>query len=92
MDIKKNGLPTLQRHKFGYELKAIRKRAKLTQQELATQLSISRETVSALENNKESAIKALPVETLIEWYALCSKQITQTEKHSFVYSLMRFFN
>lgn len=92
MNVKQSGLPTLQRHKFGHELKIIRKRAKFTQQELATQLSISRETVSALETNKESAIKALPVETLIEWYALCSKEASQTEKHSFVYSFMKFFN
>ena len=92
MNTEKGSLTTLQRHKFGTELKAIRKRAELTQQDLATKLGISRETVSALENNKESAINSLPVDTLIEWYALCSKEVSQTAKHSFIYSLMKLFN
>lgn len=40
-------------HKISFEIKKLRKEAKLSQEELAEKLNCSREFVSRVENNKE---------------------------------------
>lgn len=55
----------------GKQLKALRREAGLTQQQIADQLCISRETVVAIENNKQSAIEGLRIKTIQHWCYAC---------------------
>lgn len=59
----------------GKQLRALRREAGLTQQQIAEKLSISRETVVAIENNKPSAIEGLRLKTIQMWCCACKSNI-----------------
>lgn len=59
----------------GKQLRALRREAGLTQQQIAEKLSISRETVVAIENNKPSAIEGLRLKTIQMWCCACKPNI-----------------
>jgi DNA-binding XRE family transcriptional regulator len=67
----------------GDELKKFRIAANLTQQELALRLGISRETVVAIENNHEKAIKPLSLKLVRNWWFLCQGNLDQSTIKSF---------
>jgi len=91
MESSNNAINTLANGNLGAQLKRARISSGLTQQQVATQLGLSRETVSAIERNKESTIKALKAQTIVEWFNLCSKQMSESAKSSFIYSILRLF-
>ena len=51
----------------GLLLRELRKEAQLTQNDPATRIGISRETVSAIENDKRETIEALGAEVISKW-------------------------
>ena len=73
------------------KLKKSRKASGLTQQEMAELLQLSRETISAIENNKENTISSLPAQTIINWYNACANKMSADEKSTFIYTIMSYF-
>ena len=73
----------------GAELKKIRKNAKLTQEELAEMLELSRETVNAIENNRPSAIKALTWKTVSAWQEVCCDKADELTRNTFKQYIIR---
>ena len=72
------------RQKFdGARLKQLRKKTPFTQETLALRIGISRETVSAIENNKTETINNIGIETIVKWKVLCESFIDDSEKKSF---------
>lgn len=53
-------------------LQKARKAAKLTQEELARAIGVSRETVNAIENVRPSTVNSLELLTLKKWKMACS--------------------
>lgn len=78
-------------HYMGKELKALRVEAKFTQQQLADKLCISRETISAIENEHSGTMGALSLEVIKNWWAICRQEIPQATQLSFISSILRLF-
>jgi len=57
-------------------LKALRKEAGYTQQDLALRLGVSRETVVAIEGAKRSSIDSLQLALLYKWWSVCKIKAT----------------
>lgn len=75
----------------GAELRALRKDAQFTQEELARMIGISRETVNAIENERTGAINSIEAKVIKKWWASCrSKASTQT-RESFLVFAMDYF-
>ena len=77
---------------MGKELKELRVEAKFTQLQLANKLGISRETISAIENEHVGTIESLSLEIIKNWWAICRKEIPQATQQSFIYSILRLFH
>jgi transcriptional regulator with XRE-family HTH domain len=75
----------------GEELKRLRKASPYTQESLAEKLKISRETVNAIENNKETAITSISVTLLNKWRYECELYADSTAKERFVRHLRNVF-
>jgi DNA-binding XRE family transcriptional regulator len=75
----------------GEELKKYRKASPYTQEGLAEKLNISRETVNAIENNKESAITSISVALLNKWRYECELYADSTAKERFLMHLRNVF-
>jgi HTH-type transcriptional regulator/antitoxin HipB len=60
----------------GKKLRELRLAAGLTQEVLAKRIGISRETVSAIENNQQMSIDALQLGVLEKWWAICRSTAT----------------
>jgi transcriptional regulator with XRE-family HTH domain len=73
----------------GAELKQLRKRAKITQEELADMIGLTRETVSAIENNRPSAIKGLTWNTVSAWQEICCDKADELTRNTFKQYLIR---
>jgi HTH-type transcriptional regulator / antitoxin HipB len=73
-------------------LKIMRKEAGLTQAELATRLGVSRETISAIENEKPETVASLSIELIEKWWRVCGKTSSQKIKSQFVQNIVNFFN
>ena len=58
----------------GKQLRDLRKDAGYTQEEIAEKLSISRETVVAIENNHKQTIESLSFKKIVEWRAACESK------------------
>lgn len=72
-------------------LKRMRQEAGLTQQELASRLKVSRETVSAIENCHHSAMSALSDDLREQWWKVCAAGATSETKLSFINLVTRIF-
>ena len=75
----------------GKHLKNLRKEAGYTQQELATRLGISRETVVAIENEHKSSINSLKMDVVSDWWSFCKSKSSAETKASFKELLFSFF-
>jgi len=72
----------------GKQLRALRREAGLTQQQIAEKLCISRETVVAIENNKPSAIEGLKLKTIQMWCCACRPNIRYRTLDGFTHYLL----
>lgn len=80
----------------GEKLRQLRKDANLTQEALGRRIGLSRETISAIENDREETLRAFPVDTLIDWVQTCTtarRQRTQANesKKSFIEYMVSLF-
>ncbi|MEP7706469.1 helix-turn-helix domain-containing protein [Paraglaciecola sp. 25GB23A] len=75
----------------GAQLKALRKEAGYTQEELALRVGISRETVSAIENEKPETINNIGVEIISKWWSVCRQKASQQTRESFFSAVMDYF-
>lgn len=75
----------------GKQLKTMRLQAGFTQQQLAKRLGISRETLSAIENEQPNAIHALKVELVTRWWHACRVLLPAESRTSFKAYLKAFF-
>jgi HTH-type transcriptional regulator / antitoxin HipB len=75
----------------GTQLKSLRKEAGLTQEELSFRLGISRETVSAIENEKPETINNIGVEVISKWWSICRQKASQKTRESFFSAVMDYF-
>jgi DNA-binding XRE family transcriptional regulator len=82
------------RKKFSGEvLKNLRKQAGYTQDQLAEQVGLSRETVSAIETERPETINALTVKIISRWNDCCNQRIAETDRTTTLYEeIMRVFN
>lgn len=62
----------------GTHLRLIRKEAGYTQEELAEALDLSRETISAIERNKETAINSITIDVVNRWRQVCERHCEET--------------
>lgn len=72
-------------------LKAMRKEANLTQRELATRIGISRETVSAIENEKPETINSIEAEVVSAWHIACQQSVSSDTGAEFLGHIMKYF-
>jgi DNA-binding XRE family transcriptional regulator len=80
------------RKKFsGVQLKSLRKEAGYTQGELALRVGISRETVSAIENEKTETMNSIGVEVISKWWAVCRQKASEQTRESFFSTVMDYF-
>lgn len=75
----------------GTQLKALRKEAGYTQEELALRVGISRETVSAIENEKPETMNNIGVEIISKWWSICRQKASQQTRESFFSTVMDYF-
>lgn len=76
----------------GEALRALRKDAGLTQEDLAFKVGLSRETVSAIENNKPGTIDSIGLEVLDKWHRIClSMQGRESADSNFMDEVFRYF-
>lgn len=80
------------RRKFsGTQLKALRKESGYTQEELARRIGISRETVSAIENDKPETMNNIGVEVISKWWTVCRQRASVQTRESFFSTVMDYF-
>ncbi|TDF37478.1 helix-turn-helix domain-containing protein [Alteromonadaceae bacterium M269] len=72
-------------------LKAMRKEAGLTQKELASRIGISRETVSAIENEKPETINSIEAEVVSAWHITCQQRVSSDTGAEFLGHIMKYF-
>ena len=75
----------------GALLKAMRKEANLTQKELAGRIGISRETVSAIENEKIETINSIGAEVISAWHITCRQGASSNTLNEFFGHMMKYF-
>lgn len=75
----------------GAQLKALRKESGFTQEELACRIGISRETVSAIENEKPETMNNIGVEVISKWWSICRQKASEQTRDSFFSSVMEYF-
>jgi len=72
-------------------LKNLRKEAGFTQDNLAKEIELSRETVVAIEGNKPKTVNALQLSVVNEWWQLCREKATDSTALSFRAEVSRYF-
>lgn len=75
----------------GAQLKALRKESGYTQEELASRVGISRETVSAIENEKPETMNNISVEVISKWWSICRQKASEQTRESFFSTVMDYF-
>jgi DNA-binding XRE family transcriptional regulator len=73
-------------------LKMMRKESGLTQNDLALRLGVSRETVSAIENEKPETISVLSIDLIEKWWRICGQSSSSNIKYEFMQNIFQFFN
>ena len=64
-------------------LRLLRRDNALTQEDLARELNISRETVVAVENCHSGAISAIPADIMSEWWKRCRDSASDDSRSEF---------
>ncbi len=72
-------------------LRELRKEAQLTQADIAARIGISRETVSAIENDKRETIEALGAEVISKWHMICAQRASDNTRNKFFQHVMQYF-
>ena len=75
----------------GAQLMSLRKEAGYTQEELAQRVGISRETVSAIENDKPETMDNIGVSVVNKWWSICRQTASEQTRKSFFYTVMDYF-
>ena len=72
-------------------LKQLRLDAGLTQLELGMRIGLSRETISAIENEHKAAINALTFEVVRKWWKVCRQHTDSDTNASLRRTILDFF-
>ncbi|AEE23322.1 helix-turn-helix transcriptional regulator [Paraglaciecola chathamensis] len=83
MDLHSSELPVI--------LRNLRKEAGYTQGELALRVGLSRETVSAIENNKPESLRTLQIEVVKKWWSVCRTKAKEETRNNFVNQIVGYF-
>ncbi len=75
----------------GALLRTMRKEAGLTQEQLKVRLGISRETVSAIENEKPETINSIEAEVVSKWHIVCKQSVSSDTGTAFFEHMMKYF-
>jgi|TARA_B110000238_G_C15911288_1_gene346391 HTH-type transcriptional regulator/antitoxin HipB len=75
----------------GLLLRELRKEAQFTQHDLAARIGISRETVSAIENDKRETIEAIGAEVISKWHMICGQGASTATRNKFFEHVMKYF-
>jgi DNA-binding XRE family transcriptional regulator len=70
----------------------MREEAGFTQEELASRLGCSRETVNYIENRKQGTIKKLEIPLVNKWWSVCRLKVSENSRLEFVQTLIDYFN
>jgi HTH-type transcriptional regulator/antitoxin HipB len=81
----------LQRSEIPVILRSLRKEAGYTQGEIAQRLGLSRETVSAIENNKPETMRTLQIEVVKKWWSVCRCKAKAETRALFVQQIVGYF-
>ena len=76
----------------GAELKKLRVDAKITQQEMADKLGLSRETIIAIEKNQSGSIEKLAIEHVNIWGRFCRSRVTASRYQLWLNYLKKLLN
>ena len=80
------------RKKFdGKLLQAQRKKTPFSQEEFGEIIGISRETVSAIENEKQGTIENISMEIVRKWHEACESYVDSKEKLTFKHYIFQYF-
>lgn len=72
------------------DLRKMRQDANLTQEELARELSISRETVNAIENLRPSAVNSLTIDKAVDWRNYLQKRMTSGQAQQYAGRMVEY--
>lgn len=75
----------------GALLRTLRMEAGFTQEELASKVGLSRETVSAIENEKPGTIDTIEAEVISMWYIVCRQKASAQTENQFFGHVMKYF-
>ena len=80
------------RKKFdGKLLQAQRKKTPFSQEEFGVIIGVSRETVSAIENEKQGTIENISMEIVRKWHEACETYVDSQEKLTFKHYIFQYF-
>jgi transcriptional regulator with XRE-family HTH domain len=80
------------RHKFdGKLLKALRKTTPYSQLQMSEFLGVSRETISAIENEKQGTIENISIDTIRRWHEICEQYVDAETEFSFRVFITKYF-
>lgn len=71
-------------------LKALRRESGFTQEALGKRIGISRETVSAIENEKPETISTIEMDVISKWYAVCRQTASTDTQNRFFDHIMKY--
>jgi DNA-binding XRE family transcriptional regulator len=72
-------------------LKSLRQEAGLTQKELGDAIGISRETISAIENEKPETINSLEADVVAAWNLTCQQRASADTSLLFLGDIIKYF-
>lgn len=75
----------------GTRLKNLRKLSTVTQDEMAQQLGISRQTVMAIESNTPDALEDLSFEKVSQWGRVCRNRIARLKLQEWIGDIKKIF-
>lgn len=75
----------------GALLRAMRKETGLTQAQIGQRLGISRETVSAIENEKPETMNSIGAEVFSNWHIICKQSVSSDTRNEFIGQVMSYF-
>lgn len=75
----------------GKMLRSMREATGFTQEQWGGIIGLSRETVSAIENNKPGSIDKIGADTLAKWFEYSSTHLDNQLKSTFESSILKYF-
>jgi DNA-binding XRE family transcriptional regulator len=76
----------------GVQLTQLRKEAGYTQEQLGLRLDISRETISAIENERPETLNNIAVTVINKWWSVCRTKASPETRESFISTVLDYFN